>query len=181
MSGPPSIDTLLARNANYNITFPKLSALPSLPAVLIISCADPRVIPEKFLNLDYGEAIVFRCIAGHPQTGFKDLLALDQLAKFKEVMVVHHTDCGSTYFTTEDVRRDVLGREGNSEGEFREVFGEDWWGPMEGVMEGKRSVEATVTEDVEWLKGQKMLRPELKTGVRGFVFHTESGKVTEVK
>ena len=51
---PPTIDEMLARNKDYNVSFPKLSELPAVPSVVIISCADPRVIPEHYLNLSPG-------------------------------------------------------------------------------------------------------------------------------
>ena len=179
---PPSINDLLSRNKSQylnSVSFPKLSEFTHPPTVLIISCADPRVIPEHYLALQPGDAVIFRNVAGHPQTAFKDILALDQFLKFKEVMVVHHTDCGSTYFDDGAVEEDLRKR-GVSEEEVQKVR-------KDGVVEGfgtrdEKSVGVgeSVVEDVRWLKGQVAVRRELRDGVRGFVFDTETGGLEEV-
>ena len=179
---PPSINDLLSRNKSTylnSVSFPKLSEFAHPPTVLIISCADPRVIPEHYLSLSPGDAVIFRNVAGHPQTAFKDILTLDQFLKFKEVMVVHHTDCGSTYFDDGAVERDLRDR-GVGEKEVAMVRG---MGVVEGfgTRDDKRvSVGESVVEDVRWLKGQEVVRRELRDGVRGFVFDTKTGGLEEV-
>jgi len=171
---PPSIDDLLQRNAALAGRFPNLSGLPERPATAIISCSDPRVIPERIFNLDYREVIVFRNVAGHPQEAFKSLLAVDQFIKLKEVMVLHHTDCGARDWTDENVRNDLRKRNAATEEEIASM------GSF-GAISSDETEEQSVARDVEWLKGQKMLRHELAERIRGFVFDVESGRVAEVR
>ena len=114
---PPTVAELVQRNEKYAAsysplpTFPEMEALKmDVPKVLIFSCADPRVFPEQIFGLNPGDALVIRVIAGHPQNAVNDLLALDAFLKLSDIIVVHHTDCGSTYFTEELVKNDLKSR-----------------------------------------------------------------------
>lgn len=102
---PLSIEDLVNRNDNYLATHIPLrtfqenaAAGVGPPRIAIISCADPRVTPEKFFNLGPMDAIIFRNIAGHPQSCWKDLATLDvflqegfKTSGFEQIIVVHHT------------------------------------------------------------------------------------------
>ena len=67
------------------------------PRVAIISCADPRVTPEKFFDLGVMDSVVLRNVGGHPQSCWKDIAALDTFqieffknSGFEQLIVVHH-------------------------------------------------------------------------------------------
>ena len=81
-------------------------AMPGLKAILI-GCADPRVDPEALLGIKLGEAVVIRNIGGRVTPALLEELAL--LGRIGQVagavpggggefhiVVLHHTDCGST-------------------------------------------------------------------------------------
>jgi carbonic anhydrase len=101
----PSIEELVSRNDKSLATHIPLSTFEEsnaagigLPKVAIISCADPRVTPEKYFNLGPMDAIVFRNIAGHPQSCWKDIATLDAFLQkasndsgFEKLIIVHHT------------------------------------------------------------------------------------------
>lgn len=116
---------------------------------------------------------MFRNVAGHPQAAFKSLLAVDQFIKLKEVMLLHHTDCGARDWTDEDVRNDIRERNAATEEEISSL------GSF-GAIGSDETEEQSVRHDMKWLKGQKTQRKELAEGIRGFVFHVESGVVTEI-
>jgi carbonic anhydrase len=114
---PLTVAELVQRNEKHVATHSPLPTLPEMkslgldpPNIVIVSCADPRVFPEQIFGLNHGEAVVFRVIAGHPHNVINDILALDAFIKFSDIIVVHHTDCGSTYFTEELVRNDLKSR-----------------------------------------------------------------------
>ncbi|KAJ5595201.1 uncharacterized protein N7459_001409 [Penicillium hispanicum] len=102
---PPTVVELVARNDKSLATHtPSLTfkengeAGIGPPRVAIISCADPRVTPEKYFDLGPMEAVIFRNIAGHPQSCWKDIVALDTFnieffknSGFEQLIVVHHT------------------------------------------------------------------------------------------
>jgi len=114
---PVTVAELVARNEKHVAThtplptFPEMETLKLDPVkVLIVSCADPRVFPEQIFGLNYGEAVVIRVIAGHPQNAMNDILALDAFLKLSDIIVVHHTDCGSTHFTEDSIRTEIKSR-----------------------------------------------------------------------
>jgi carbonic anhydrase len=111
---PITVTELVQRNEKHVAshsplpTFPEMESLKlDPPKIMIVSCADPRVSPEQIFGLNPGDAVVIRVIAGHPQNAMNDILALDAFLNLSDIIVVHHTDCGSTYFT-EDLIRSVL-------------------------------------------------------------------------
>lgn len=108
----PTVAELLQRNEYHAASHSPPPTFPEMdpPKMVILSCADPRVVPEQIFGLKPGEAVVFRVIAGHPQNVMNDILALDALVKFSDIIVVHHTDCGSTYFSEDLVRTDLKSR-----------------------------------------------------------------------
>ena len=101
----PTINDLLSRNTQTSQTHRPLptfaenrAAGEAPPRLALISCCDPRVVPEDFFGLSPKDAVVFRTIAGHPQACWKDLIALDTFMAegfgtkgFEEVAVIHHT------------------------------------------------------------------------------------------
>ena len=98
MSTPTTIKDLVERNKLLAYSFkpkPYLSELQSAglppPKILIITCADPRCVPEQFLGLKGIEAVVFRNVCGHIVPNLHLFLALDIELHFEEIMVVHHT------------------------------------------------------------------------------------------
>lgn len=66
------------------------------PRVAIITCADPRCIPEQFLHLDTFEAVVLRTAGSNVEAAIPSILAIDSVVPLQEIMVINHTDCGAT-------------------------------------------------------------------------------------
>jgi carbonic anhydrase len=102
-----SLDLMLKRNKEFAAPMPSLpEALQTLKAV-IIGCADMRVDPAFVLGIKPGEAVVMRNIGGRVTPGLLEEFGL--LGRIGEVaktipgggeefhlIVLHHTDCGST-------------------------------------------------------------------------------------
>lgn len=110
---PPTVAELVQRNEKHVATHQPLPTFPEMtdpPKIMIVSCSDPRVVPEQIFGLNLGEAAVIRVIAGHPQNAMNDILAIDAFVKFSDIVVVHHTDCGATYFTEDMIRTDLKSR-----------------------------------------------------------------------
>lgn len=178
MSEGLSTDVLLARHATYLPThnafptFADLAPLGKIPHVLVVTCADPRCIPENFLGINPGEIIVIRNAGGNVQMALPNILALDTLVGINEIMVVKHTDCGSLAFTEEGVKDVLKKRAPGREKEIEE---------MEiGSIAGK-TLEQGLREQIAVVKGSELLRGELKGSIRAFVHDIVSGSLTEVK
>ena len=102
-----NLDLMLKRNKESAAPGPSLpQSLQTLKAV-IIGCADMRVDPAQVLGIKPGEAVVMRNIGGRVTPGLLEEFAL--LGRIGEVagaipggggefhlIVLHHTDCGST-------------------------------------------------------------------------------------
>ena len=117
-----------------------------------------------------------RCVAGHPQPVFNDILALDTFVSFDEIMILHHTDCGSTYWTDESVGSKV--KEWFPAMETEEyVKGVNTWG----ATSKEDGPEVAVKKDLEWIRGTGLVRKELLARTRGFVYDVKNGSVIEVE
>ena len=101
----PTVTELVSRNDRISSTHEPLPTFKENaeagvgpPRVAIISCADPRVTPETYCNLGVMEAVILRNVGGHPQSCWKDIVALDAFqieffknSGFEQLIVVHHT------------------------------------------------------------------------------------------
>jgi carbonic anhydrase len=73
----------------------------------IVTCADPRLAPEKFLDLGPGTSchsspshhilylkvgpIFIRNVCGHVTPALNDIVALDRLVTIDNLLIIHHT------------------------------------------------------------------------------------------
>lgn len=82
-------------------------------------------------------------------------------------MIIHHTDCGTTHFTNEQVRGVVIARDPEAK--------------VENVDYGEiDDLPKSVVRDVKFLKGSKLVRSELKEKIRGFLYDIETGELCEI-
>lgn len=63
----------------------------------LVSCSDPRIVPEQFLGLDFSECAIVRNAGGRTQDAMRSILALNVVGKLGTVVVIHHTDCGMSH------------------------------------------------------------------------------------
>ncbi|MCJ1385660.1 hypothetical protein MMC17_008783 [Xylographa soralifera] len=172
-----SVAQLLERNkgaaAKYQLmpTFPEMAKLGIPPPnILIITCVDPRCTPEFFLNLQPGDGvIVMRNACGHVTPVLNDILAIDTLLNFTEVMIIHHIDCGTTYYkeaiVRDELRKRVPGNKSIDSMKFGDIT----------------NLEQSVKDDLEIFKSSPFVRKELVDKVYGFVFDIKTGELTPVK
>lgn len=107
---------LLDHNEHFASTDAKnhVPAIPFLPnrQIYVLTCIDPRVDPANILELDLGDAIVARTVGGRANSSFLEDLAwicyLHQTktpdADWFEIVVIHHTDCGSALMADDELR-----------------------------------------------------------------------------
>jgi carbonic anhydrase len=97
-------DTLLTRNGERcdHLGGRALGISPGLRA-LVLTCGDHRVDPAHVLGVDLGEAVVLRNVGGRVTPEFIQSLAVlatagavEGLATGFELLVMHHTDCGTS-------------------------------------------------------------------------------------
>ncbi len=102
------IDELLTRNKQYAQTFP--GPAPGAPALrlAVVACMDSRLDVHGALGLSVGDAHVMRNAGGVVTDDMiRSLVISQRLLGTREVMLIHHTDCGMLKFT-EDEMKDAI-------------------------------------------------------------------------
>ena len=157
-------DEFVRANESYAAAFTK-GDLPAPPSrhVAVIACMDARIDPARALGLEEGDAHVIRNAGGRAADAIRSLVISQQLLGTREVVVLHHTECGMLSFTDEQLRqklRDDLGVETNEE-----------FLPFS-------DLEQSVRDDVAALRGSPLLLKDVP--VRGFIYDVKSGRIHEV-
>lgn len=159
------IDQFLANNEVYADTFTK-GALPMPPAkqIAIVACMDARLETGALLRLVEGDAHVIRNAGGVVTDDVIRSLTISQkLLGTREVMLIHHTDCGMLTFKDDDLKQQILDETG-----LRPQF----------AMEAFDDLDADVRQSIARVKANPYI-PH-KDQVRGFVYDVESGRLREV-
>jgi carbonic anhydrase len=98
---------VIEANKNYSADFgeKKDLGLPPARKFAILTCMDARLDPAKYAGLSEGDAHVIRNAGGRASDdAIRSLVISHKLLGTAEWFVIHHTDCGMTYFTDEIIR-----------------------------------------------------------------------------
>ncbi|HEX5818105.1 MAG TPA: carbonic anhydrase [Gemmatimonadales bacterium] len=158
-------DELLAANERYAARFDK-GDLPLPPArrVAIVTCMDARIDPAQALGLSEGDAHVIRNAGGRAHEALRSLVISQRLLGTREVVVIHHTDCGMVTFTDDELRDKV-----------REDLGAD---ASHIAFLPFKDLEESVRQDVAYLRASPLIPADVP--IRGFVYDVRTGTVSEV-
>src|SRR5437660_10277380 len=99
-------DELLANAETYAESFDR-SGLPLPPAkrVAVVACMDARLDPYGLLGLSEGDAHVIRNAGGVVSDDVVRSLTISQrLLGTREIILIHHTDCGMLTFKDDEVK-----------------------------------------------------------------------------
>jgi len=104
----PVADEFVQADQQYAASFTK-GDLPMPPGrrVAVVVCMDARLDPARFLGLQEGDAHVIRNAGGRAADAIRSLVISQQLLGTREVVVVHHTDCGMLTFTDDELRQKI--------------------------------------------------------------------------
>ena len=158
-------DQLLSNNARYARSFEK-GHLPLPPArqVAIVACMDARLDVHEILGLDEGDAHVIRNAGGAVTDDvIRSLVISQRLLGTREIILIHHTDCGMLTFTDHDLKKQI-----QSEVGIRPPF----------ALETFPDLEEDVRQSVVRIKASPFI--PRKESVRGFIYEVESGRLREV-
>jgi carbonic anhydrase len=158
------VPRFLKASERYAASFTK-GALPMPPArrVAVVACMDARLDPARVLGLEEGDAHVIRNAGGRAADAVRSLVISQQLLGTREVVVVHHTDCGMLTFTDEQLRqkvRDELGAE--SDTEFLSFT----------------DLDQSVRDDVAAIRAARVLLKDVP--VTGFAYDVKTGRLRQV-
>jgi carbonic anhydrase len=162
-------DELIAANKAYAATFDK-GDLPLPPGreVAIVVCMDARIDPARALGLEEGDAHVIRNAGGRAADALRSLVISQQLLGTKEVVIIHHTDCGMLTFNNDDLRSQCV-----------EVFGNEAGATAASIdFLPFPDLEQSVREDVALIHNSPLIPDSIP--VRGFVYDVRTGSIAEV-
>src|SRR5438094_9089696 len=100
------VQEFLKANEAYASTFHKGDlAMPPARHVAVLVCMDARIDPARAMGLEEGDAHVIRNAGGRASDdAIRSLAISQQLLGTREIVVIHHTDCGMLTFSNEDLR-----------------------------------------------------------------------------
>ena len=160
------IDSYLEKNREYAAEFHKgdLGAPPA-SQVAIVACMDARLETGALLGLHAGDAHVIRNAGGVVTDDvIRSLVISQRLLGTREIMLIHHTDCGMLSFTDAELKEQVEQETG-----IRPSFS----------IETFPDLEADVRQSMARIHASPFVRH--KDAVRGFVYEVETGRLREVK
>jgi carbonic anhydrase len=158
-------DELLRNNAAYAESFEK-GDLPLPPArgVAVVACMDARLDIHKILGLEEGDAHVIRNAGGVITDDEIRSLAISQrLLGTREIILIHHTDCGMLTFTDEELKQQI-----HEEVGMKPHFS----------MESFSDLEEDVRQSMRRIQANPFI-PHTES-VRGFIYEVETGRLREV-
>ena len=157
-------DEYLANNERYAETFAGPLPLPPSRHVAVVACMDARLNVYAILGLGEGEAHVIRNAGGVITDDEIRSLAISQrLLGTREIILIHHTDCGMLTFTDDDFKGAIQDETGIKPAWSAEAF---------------RDLDEDVRQSVARILASPFI-PH-KDEIRGFVFDVITGKLNEV-
>ncbi len=158
-------DEYLANNKAYAASFTGPLPLPPSRQVAVVACMDARLDVYGALGLRPGEAHVIRNAGGVvTEDEIRSLAISQRLLGTKEIILVHHTDCGMVTFTDDAFKQQVADDTGIRPPWSAEAFTD----PYEDVRQSVRRIAASP------------FVPHTDA-VRGFVFDVATGLLDEVR
>jgi len=159
-------DELVRNNESYARKFDKRGlAMQHTRHVAILDCMDARLDVHKILGLDEGDAHVIRNAGGvATDDAIRSIVISQRLLGTKEIVLLHHTDCGMLTFKDDEVKRQI-----ESEIGIRPPF----------ALEAFTNPEDDVRQSIARIQASPFI-PN-KSSIRGFVYDVRSGKLNEVR
>jgi len=159
------VSTFVKANERYAASFKK-GSLPMPPSrrVAVLACMDARLDPARILGLEEGDAHVVRNAGGRAADALRSLVISQELLGTREVVVIHHTDCGMLTFTNEQLKQRLKeGRGAEADLDFLPFS----------------DLDQSVRDDVKAIRESRLLHPGVP--VTGFVYDVKTGRLRQVE
>lgn len=159
-------DELLRNAERYAEAFDKKD-LPMPPAlgVAVVACMDARLNPYGLLGLAEGDAHVIRNAGGViTMDGLRSLAISQRLLGTREIILIHHTDCGMLTFSDDELKAAIQAELGIKPAWSAEAFSD---------------LDTDVRQSMARIAADPFI-PH-KESVRGFVYDVRTGTLREVK
>lgn len=134
--------------------------------VAIVTCMDSRLHVAKALGLALGDAHILRNAGGRvTEDVIRSLVISQQQLGTREIVVLHHTDCGAQTFTNEAFAKQLQRDLGV------DVTGQDFL-PF-------TDMEESVREDIALLRNSPLIPDDVQ--IFGAVYDVDTGRMIEVQ
>jgi carbonic anhydrase len=158
-------DELLKNNERYAASFNKGDTpLPPARGVAVVACMDARLQVSAMLGLEVGDAHIIRNAGGViTDDAIRSLVISQRLLGTKEIILIHHSDCGMVTFSDDAVKAQIKEDTG-----IRPPF----------ALEAFPDSADDVRQSIARIKSSPFI-PN-RDNVRGFVYDVATGKLNEV-
>jgi carbonic anhydrase len=154
----------LENNLEFAKSFNGPLPMPPSRQIAVVACMDARLNVYKILGIEEGEAHVIRNAGGVvTDDEIRSLAVSQRLLGTKEIILIHHTDCGMLTFTDDEFKRQIL----------EETGIKPEWSP-----ESFNNIEVDVRQSMKRIKNNPFVPHRDK--VRGFIFDVATGLLREV-
>ncbi len=162
------IDDVVKASESYARSF-SLGELPMPPArkLVVVACMDARLTVEKVLGLNTGDAHVIRNAGGiFTEDALRSVLISHYLLGTRELMFIHHTDCGMLSFRDEDLAEKLRQKSGTAT-------------VVPVAFHAFTGLEEDVRLQMERARAHPWMPKDMS--IRGFVYDVKTGRLNEVK
>jgi carbonic anhydrase len=158
-------DALLKNNERYAASFVKGNTpLPPARGVAVVACMDARLHVSAILGLEVGDAHIIRNAGGVvTDDAIRSLVISQRLLGTKEIILIHHSDCGMVTFSDDAVKAQIKDETG-----IRPPF----------ALEAFPDSADDVRQSIARIKSSPFI-PH-RDSVRGFVYDVATGRLNEV-
>lgn len=157
-------DELVENNVRYAESYAPDRPLPPRRKLAVVACMDSRLDTFAMLGLEVGDAHIMRNAGGViTDDMIRSLVISQRKLGTREIILIHHTDCGALTFTDDELRNQLLDETGLK----------PTWSP-----ESFKDLDADLRQSMERLRRNPFLVDS--TQVRGFVFDVHTGRLREV-
>lgn len=159
-----SADQFVENNRRYATSYIPDLPLPPRRKLAVVACMDSRLDVFAMLGLDLGDAHIIRNAGGVvTEDVIRSLVISQRKLGTREIILIHHTDCGALTFTDDELRNQLLEETGLKPS----------WSPESFI-----DLDADLRQSMERLRRSPFLVDASQ--VRGFVFDVHSGLLREV-
>ncbi len=161
-----AVDDFLENNAKYAASFSRGDQpIPPARKTAIVGCMDSRLDMVALLGLERGDAHMIRNAGGViTDDVIRSLTISQRLLGTREIMLIHHTDCGMLMFTDAELK-DAIHKETG----IRPAFS----------MESFPDLDEDVRQSIARIQASPFIVH--KDAVRGFVYEVKTGRLRPVE
>jgi carbonic anhydrase len=157
-------DECLANNERYAAGFSGPLPMPPAKNTAVVACMDARLNVYAILGLAEGESHVIRNAGGEiTDDAIRSLAISQRLLGTREIILIHHTDCGMLTFTDDAFKASIQEETG---------IKPPW------AAESFTDLDVDVRQSIARIKASPFI--PYTDQVRGFVFDVATGRLREV-